>query len=179
MSKNPVLCKVTNEPIKDCKHCHEKCSFTGHLVMMCAHCNVNRFVSSTTGSVKSPKVQSKIERPKLGVVFTEVDSPESFLAQFPQVNRVEQDHSKFQCSFCKGFFSLNLVNKTEGITEIKKVDRSTIVKDSSGNVHFDKVTGHLATKVVACPDCCHLVKPLYKKDGELKHKGTILPPIND
>lgn len=155
------------------------CAHTGIDVRFCAHCNVSKFTANTTTSIKSPKLQPKIERPKLGVVFTEVDSPESFLAQFPKIDTVEPDRSKFQCSFCKREFSLNLVNKTEGITEIKKVDRSTIVKDSSGNVHFDKVTGHLATKVVACPECSYLVKPLYKKDGELKHKGTILPPIND
>lgn len=173
-------CKVTNEEIRNCNHCKTPCKATGILQGFCAHCNVSKFTDSPVATSIKSKPQTKLEpRVTLGVAFTEVDSPDSFLTQFPTIPTPKPDPNQFQCSFCHQSFSLNLVTKTEGISEIRKIDRSEIWRDSDGNVQVKRDLGHLPTKVVACPDCAHLIKPLYKKDGTLKHKGAILPPIND
>lgn len=178
-----VTCKVTGKDLKDCEHCKAKCSKSGVPVGMCAHCNVSAFgdpvVRSTPGNKRS-SVTKHVTDHVLTYDLTSPNCPD-------WVKKVSHelfpdgpgDPTEIYCDFCGEIVNPNRL--TTGLIDIKKVRGTEVTeRDNQGNpVKAEPKIGHIPINAVACHNCAHLIKPLVRKDGSVKHQGTVLPRVID
>lgn len=180
-----VLCKVSGEALKDCAHCKTTCSKFNVPVGQCAHCNVSTFkerveVKGSNKRVSQPKlpkstgISFKLTGFEDGSMVSPIDHPIPELFEGPGITI--KDPNKFTCSFCLKDFSVLTAPMTEGITDIKKSIKTEI--DLLKNEIVEKVT-HYTVPAKACPSCCHLIKPLLDRDGNVKNWAVKRGPIRD
>jgi len=177
-----VTCKVTQLPLKDCDHCKAICSKFRVPVGQCAHCNVSTFDPNRVHVVKGhrPTAKVKIDRSitfrlsgEINGVMTFIDPNDHPIPELFQ-DTLYQDPSKSQCSYCGKTFPK--VEMTEGIS---KINKSIKVEVNPVTNVLDETITHYPTKVKACRECAHLIKPLLDREGKIKHPGVKRGPIND
>lgn len=153
---------------------------------------------SPSKDIKPVSVASKqsIKRERSGLDFQD-DALISDLLGLPRGPKQIKRIGILSCSFCGA--DVQPQRATQGISSPRKVDGGlTKTRDQQGQViDFEPKIIHVAEHKVACPACCLLIKPIYKrcqackgknptdiancpqckgtKEGELMHTGTIFP----